>query len=104
MVCGMMKVKAVHRDYKLGISVHLDLKTCGLVINPSTPWIAATPDRIIMGKGCSDLEVKYPYVCEQKSIVAASKDVAGFCLVESDVLCIFLNHMDISTKYKLKYM
>jgi len=87
--------------------IFVNLKTCGLVINPSTPWIAATPDRIIMGKdakkqGC--LEVKCPYVCEQKSTVAASKDVAGFCLVESDVLCIFLNHMDISTKYKLKCM
>jgi len=33
-------------------------------------------------QGC--LEVKCPYVCEQKSIVAASEDVAGFCLVESD--------------------
>ena len=59
----------------------------GLFIDHSMPWLAASPDAIVLNfsesnykRGC--LEVKYPYACEKQTIKDACKVVNGFCLVE----------------------
>ena len=69
---------------KEGIAVQVN--PCGLSVDSSMPWLAASPDAIVVDPtqehqkmGC--LEVKCPYVCEKKLFAAACKDVPGFCLV-----------------------
>ena len=59
---------------------------CGLSVNPSTPWVAGSPDGIVFdpteknhGRGC--LEVKCPLTCEKVPFTVACRDVSGFCLV-----------------------
>ena len=69
---------------KRGIGIQVN--SCGLSVDPSMPWLAASPDAIVVDptqdhqkRGC--LEVKCPYACEKILFVAACKDVNGFYLV-----------------------
>ena len=68
---------------KRGIAVVVH--KCGLYVDPSIPWLAATPDGIVEvgeDKGC--LEVKCPFVCTKKSITEASIESSSFCLRNSN--------------------
>ena len=63
----------------------VSVESCGLFVDHSMPWLAASPDAIISDfsepihkRGC--LEVKCPYVCETQTIENACKTVKGFCL------------------------
>ena len=67
----------------------VNVSKCGLFIDPSEPWLAASPDGIAVettlssqNKGC--LEVKCPLVCEKTAFADACKSVTGFCLVQCD--------------------
>ena len=63
----------------------VSVESCGLFVDHSMPWLAASPDAIVSDfsepvhkRGC--LEVKCPYVCETQTIENACKMVKGFCL------------------------
>jgi len=63
----------------------VQVESCGLFVDNSMPWLAASPDAIVSDfsepihkRGC--LEVKCPYVCETRTIEDACKMVKGFCL------------------------
>lgn len=59
----------------------LTVDKCGLFIDPSIPWLAATPDSLVrIGQDTGCLEVKCPFVCAKKSIAAASLEQSSFCL------------------------
>ena len=65
----------------------VEVSTCGLVVDTSAPWLAASPDRTVSDstqkdnkKGC--LEVKCPLSCEKITIIEACRTVSAFCLVE----------------------
>ena len=61
---------------------NLDVRTCGLFINPSYPHFGASPDGIITCSCCIGmgvLEVKCPYSCRDKSLAEASSD-SNSCL------------------------
>ena len=66
----------------------MQVESCGLFVDHSKPWLAASSDGIVTDlselhntKGI--LEVKCPYVCERQTIENACKTVNGFCLSES---------------------
>ena len=70
----------------------VNISKCGLFkvfIDPSEPWLAASPDGIAVettlssqNKGC--LKVKCPLVCEKTAFVDSCKSVTGFCLLQCD--------------------
>ena len=62
---------------------------CGLIVDASAPWLAASPDGIVLDptqsehkKGC--LEVKCPFTCEKMTILDACRQVKAFCLIEKN--------------------
>jgi len=78
-------------------SVTVQVRDCGLVVDNFLPWLAASPDRIVIDpteknkQGC--LEVKCPFSCEKKTIVEATRSVSAFCLIERDKdLCLSESH------------
>lgn len=63
------------------------MSACGFVVGTSAPWLAASPDRLVLDftqkeheKGC--LEVKCPLACEKITITEACRRVSAFYLVE----------------------
>ena len=73
-------------DYQNKHGIGVQVNSCGLSVDPSMPWLAPSPDAIVVDptqdyqkRGC--LEVKCPYTCEKILFAVASKDVPGFCLV-----------------------
>ena len=62
------------------------------------PWLAASPDRIVIDpskkekrQGC--LEVKCPFSCKEKTILEATRNVSALCLIEQDRgLCLSESH------------
>ena len=79
-------------------SVGVEVRECGLVIDDSLPWLAASPDRIVIDpskkekrQGC--LEVKCPFSCKEKTILEATRNVSALCLIEQDRgLCLSESH------------
>jgi len=71
-------------DYYSSRGVAMELKQCGLVVDTSLPWLAASPDGIVMdpihGEGC--LEVKCPLSCQMISVEEACRQVTAFCLLD----------------------
>ena len=66
----------------------VQVELCGLFVDHSKPWLAASPDGIVtdfseLHHSKGTLEVKCPYVCERQTIENACKTVNGFCLTES---------------------
>lgn len=73
----------VSYQHQHGISVKVN--SCGLYIDSSEPWLAASPNGIVIdmtlsspNRGC--LEVKCPLVYEKTTFVDACKTVTTFCL------------------------
>ena len=73
-------------EYQVKRGVAIVVQKCGLVVDASLPWLAASPDAIVSdpslkesSQGC--LEVKCPFLCEKMSISEACKTVAAFCLI-----------------------
>ena len=70
--------------------VAVEVRVCGLVVDLEFPWLAASPDRIVIDpsenkekkQGC--LEVKCPLSCQKMTIVEACRKVSAFCLIEED--------------------
>lgn len=62
----------------------IKMRPCGLVVDISLPWLAASPDGIVMdpkhGRGC--LEVKCPLSCEAITVQEACRKLTAFCLIE----------------------
>ena len=57
--------------------IFVDVRVCGLEVDSFTPWLEASPDRIIIGKDEGKqrcLETKCPYLCEKRSIVETSRN------------------------------
>ena len=74
-------------DYHHSRGVAIELRECGLVVDVSLPWLAASPDGIVIdptqGEGC--LEVKCPLSCETINVEeACRRKVTTFCLIEQD--------------------
>ena len=66
--------------YQQSRGIVVEVSTCGLVVDTSAPWLAASPNRIVSDstqkenkKGC--LEVKCPLACEKK----LSQKLVGYC-------------------------
>jgi len=65
-------------EYQKRKGLQINVRKCGLQINPAIPWLAATPDSVVeVGetKGC--LEVKC--ICKTKEIAVAAL-TNSFCL------------------------
>jgi len=60
-------------EYQEKRGITLIVHKCGLFIDPSIPWLAATPDSVVeIGQDTRCLEVKCPFVCAKKSIAVVS--------------------------------
>jgi len=71
-----------HQEEK---GVILNVKRCGLLVNPAIPWLAATPDSVIeVGQDTGCLELKCPFVCFNKPFFIAVVEVPSFCLEENN--------------------
>ena len=72
-------------EYQEKRGTKLTVHKRGLFIDPSIPWLAATPDSLVkIDQDTACLEVKCPFVCEKKSIAAASLEQSSFCLQNID--------------------
>ena len=73
-------------DYYHSRGVAIKLKQCGLVVDALLPWLAASPDGMVMdpnhGEGC--LEVKCPLSCQTIPVEEACRKITAFCLLEQD--------------------
>lgn len=86
------------------------VEPCGLFVDFSEPWLAASPDGIIFelsqctmySKGC--LEVKCPILCKQKSIADICREKPHFTLKKRMIRCAYQRLILIITKYKLRCM
>jgi len=68
--------------------VAIAVRKCGLVVDVSLPWLAASPDEIVSDPTLKEnnqgsLEVKCPFSCEKIAITKACRTVPAFCLVMS---------------------
>ena len=71
-----------HQEKK---GVILNVKRCGLFVNPAIPWLAATSDSVIeVGQDTRCLEVKCPFVCSNKLFSVTAVEVPLFCLEEKN--------------------
>ena len=90
-------VKA-YANYQYQHGTAVKVCACGLYVDPSQPWLAASPDGIVLdmslgdqNKGC--LEVKCPLVCEKIALTEACRTTAAFCLVQhGDQMCLSKSH------------
>ena len=93
-------------DYLRKKGVVLKVQKCGLLVDPSIPWLAATPDAILevgQDKGC--LEVKCPYLCAKKSISEAVIESPSFCLQnDNGTLQLKRNHQYFYQKFSCSFM
>jgi len=84
--------------FKKSQQIPVEVNTCGLIIDTNDSWLAASPDGIVVDpteqehqKGC--LEVKCLYVCENRTITEACRQVPAFCLVEHEgLMCLSESH------------
>ena len=74
-------------NFQQSRGIVVEVSTCGLAVDTFAPWLAASPDRIVLDstqkenkKGC--LEVKCPLSCEKITITEACRRISAFCLVE----------------------
>ena len=75
----------INYQHKHGINVKVN--ACGLYVDSSESWLAASPDGIVTGltsggqdRGC--LEVKCPLSCEKMTFHNVCSTVSSFCLTE----------------------
>ena len=79
--CAIESYKNFHKLNGTKITV----EPCGLFVDSSEPWLAASPDGIVFEgfqKGC--LEVKCPFLCKQKSIADVRRENTSFCIEDKD--------------------
>ena len=83
---GLLREPLAAAVYATIMDSHVNVYSCGLVISPYTPWIAASPDRKVF---CSDrtppfglLEIKCPQSqnLDNVSCLAANEDKSGYKL------------------------
>ena len=68
---------------------------CGLVVNPSIPFLGASPDGLVCENGVAGLvEVKCPYSCKDLSVVEATNTLSKFFLELSPVTGKFMLKKD----------
>ena len=90
--------------------VMVSVQPCGMNVDESSPWLAASPDGIILDptqsadsqKGC--LEVKCPILCEKSLILDLSRNNSTFCLKEKNGRCSCQAHMHTIIKFEQKCM
>jgi len=87
--CDSHKADALHvyNDSMQAKHAFYEFKKCGLVLDPTNPFIGASPDGIISCSCCGKgvVEVKCPFSCKDKSFDEAVKDKA-FCLEKETFL------------------
>jgi len=84
--------------FKKSQQVAIEVNKCGFLIDSNDSWFGASPDGIVFDptqqehqRGC--LEVKYPYVCEKRTITDAYWQVSAFYLVEHEgSMCLSESH------------
>ena len=89
---------ASYVNYHRARGIMINVQPCGLYVDPSLPWLAASPDGIVLDptqcadkqKGC--LEVKCPISCEKSLMLDVCKKNALFCLKENGEIQLFSAH------------
>ena len=94
---------ASYVNHHRACGVMVCVQPCGLHVDSSSPWLAASPDRIVLDpsqsaynqKGC--LEVKCPILCETSLISDVSRSNSTFCLKDKN------GEMQLSTTHAYYY-
>ena len=92
-------------EYEEKKGLQLTVHKFGLQINPSIPWLAATPDSIVeieQEMGC--LEVKCPYTCKIKPIAVAALQQSSLCLESDNGVFQLKKNIRTSTKFKHNFL
>ena len=79
---------ALYVNYHRACGVKINVQPCGLYVDASVPWLAASPDGVVYDltqhagkqKGC--LEVKCPILCKNSLMLDVCRNNAFFCLKE----------------------
>ena len=74
-----------YKNHRKLNGAEITVEPCGLFVDSSEPWLAASPDGIVFEafqnngyhKGC--LEVKCPILCKQKLITNVCREKTSFC-------------------------
>lgn len=85
---GIEREAEVVRKYQMMKSTALgrpvSVQDCGLFIDPGRPWLAASPDGMVVDRGSGErllcLEVKCPYKHRHRSVEDACREDSAFCL------------------------
>ena len=67
------------------------VSTCGLVISPSYPYLAATPDGFVSCE-CGFLEIKCPFSCTEKTFSEAVADPRFYLEERNGEFALKTNH------------
>ena len=90
--------------------VTVEVRECGLVVDKEPPWLAVSPDRIVIDpledkeKKQGGLEVKCPLSCQKMTIVQACRKVSAFYLIEEDRSTFLSISHAYFIRFKLKCM
>ena len=71
------------------------IRTCGLVVNPSLPWLGASPDGLVEDpsqKCFGLLEIKCPYIHRFSTVQEACSDPSFFATVRNDKVTLKQEH------------
>ena len=79
-----------YKNYCKLNGAEISVEPCGLFVDSSEPWLAASPDGIVFEpfqnnayrKGC--LEVKCPFSCKQKRIANVCRENTSFCIKDKN--------------------
>ena len=94
---------ASYLNYHKARGVMVNVHPCGLYVDVSIPWLAASPDGVVLDptqyadkeRGC--LEVKCPILCEKSLMLDISRKNASFCLKEKN------GEMELSSAHSYYY-
>jgi len=71
------------------------VRKCGLVINPSLPWLGASPDGLVKDiteQSFGLLEIKCPYIYRLSTFEDACSDLNFFATIKNDVVTLKETH------------
>lgn len=76
MLCMELKMKKKALQKYIDLYKH-EVIDCGLVIHTLTPWLCASPDRIVVSNKISSkvLEIKCPILCQNKPIISETGEL-----------------------------
>ena len=84
-----------YAEYRKNRGIHISVHSCGLVVNPAYPWLAASPDRIVFDRdtGYGLIEVKCSFSKRSVAPKDACMDESFFCSMQDGAFKLKMDHV-----------